>query len=123
MHCRYEAGPTGFGLSRQLFAAGWGIAVIAPSLIPTKQGCRVKTNRRDAAKLAHFLRSGDLTIVHVPDEDTEAIRDLSRPEPPPSKPSAWPASNCPSSCSVTGGGSAAEVPGARYKDLDSHSDF
>ena len=78
VHCCYEAGPTGFGLARQLFAAGWGIAVIAPSLIPTKQGCRVKTNRRDAAKLAHFLRSGDLTIVHVPDEDTEAIRDLSR---------------------------------------------
>jgi len=59
-------------------AAGWGTAVIAPSLIPTKKGCRVKTDRRDAVKLAHFLRSGDLTVVHVPDDDTEAIRDLSR---------------------------------------------
>ena len=114
VHCCYEAGPTGFGLARQLFAAGWGIAVIAPSLIPTKQGCRVKTNRRDAAKLAHFLRSGDLTIVHVPDEDTEAIRDLSRARAAAKQADAWPASNCPSSCSVTGGGSAAEVPGARY---------
>jgi transposase len=76
--CCYEAGPTGFGLARQLLAAGWSTAVIAPSLVPTKQGCRVKTNRRDAVRLAHFLRSGDLTIVHIPDEDTEAIRDLCR---------------------------------------------
>ena len=78
VHCCTRPAPRGLASRVQLFAAGWGIAVIAPSLIPTKQGCRVKTNRRDAAKLAHFLRSGDLTIVHVPDEDTEAIRDLSR---------------------------------------------
>src|ERR1700730_13207433 len=55
--CCYEAGPTGFGLSRQLQAAGWSCAVIAPALVPKKPGCRIKTNRRDAAKLAHFLRS------------------------------------------------------------------
>jgi transposase len=76
--CCYEAGPTGFGLARQLTAAGWNCSVIAPSLVPKKPGSRVKTNRRDAAKLAHFLRSGDLTTVFIPDEDSEAIRDLSR---------------------------------------------
>jgi transposase len=46
--------------------------------VPKQQGCRIKTNRRDAAKLAHFLRSGDLTIVAIPDEATEAVRDLCR---------------------------------------------
>jgi len=76
--CCYEAGPTGFGLARQLQAAGWTCSVIAPSLVPKKPGSRVKTNRRDAAKLAHFLRSGDLTTVFIPDEASEAIRDLSR---------------------------------------------
>jgi transposase len=78
VHCCYEAGPTGFGLARQLQAAGWNCSVIAPSLVPKKPGSRVKTNRRDAAKLAHFLRSGDLTTVFIPDEASEAIRDLSR---------------------------------------------
>ena len=76
--CCYEAGPTGFGLARQLTAAGWACSVIAPALVPKKQGCRVKTNRRDAAKLAHFLRSGDLTVVAIPDEATKAVRDLCR---------------------------------------------
>jgi hypothetical protein len=52
--------------------------VIAPSLVPVQTSNRVKTDRRDAAKLAHFLRSGDLTTIHVPDEATEAIRDLER---------------------------------------------
>ena len=52
--------------------------VVAPSLVPSKSGDRVKTDRRDARKLAHFLRSGDLTEVHVPEEAVEAIRDLER---------------------------------------------
>jgi transposase len=52
--------------------------VVAPSLVPGKPGDRVKTDRRDARKLAHFLRSGDLTEVHVPEEAVEAIRDLER---------------------------------------------
>ena len=52
--------------------------VVAPSLVPGKPGDRVKTDRRDARKLAHFLRSGDLTEVYVPDEAVEAIRDLER---------------------------------------------
>ena len=74
----YEAGPTGFGLCRRLREAEIDCIVIAPSLIPGKPGDRIKTNRRDARKLAHFLRSGDLTEVHVPDEAVEAIRDLER---------------------------------------------
>jgi len=76
--CCYEAGPTGYGLYRRLKAAGFRCVVIAPSLVPVQSGNRVKTDRRDAAKLAHFLRSGDLTTVHVPDEATEAVRDLER---------------------------------------------
>jgi len=74
----YEAGPTGFGLCRKLREAGINCIVVAPSLVPGKAGDRVKTDRRDARKLAHFLRSGDLTEVHVPEEAVEAIRDLER---------------------------------------------
>jgi transposase len=74
----YEAGPTGFGLCRLLREAGIDCIVVAPSLVPSKAGDRVKTDRRDARRLAHFLRSGDLTEVYVPDEAVEAIRDLER---------------------------------------------
>lgn len=76
--CCYEAGPTGFGLQRALTAEGIDCVVVAPSLVPTRSGDRVKTDRRDAVRLARFLRSGDLTMVHVPDEATEAMRDLER---------------------------------------------
>jgi transposase len=76
--CCYEAGPTGYGLHRDLGKAGIDCMVVAPSLVPTRVGDRVKTDRRDAVKLARFLRSGDLTEVKVPDEATEAIRDLER---------------------------------------------
>jgi transposase len=74
----YEAGPTGFGLYRRLREAGIECLVVAPSLVPGKPGDRVKTDRRDACRLAHFLRSGDLTAVYVPEEAVEAIRDLER---------------------------------------------
>jgi transposase len=74
----YEAGPTGFGLCRRLREAGMDCIVVAPSLVPGKPGDRVKTDRRDARKLAHFLRSGDLTEVYIPEEAVEAIRDLER---------------------------------------------
>ena len=74
----YEAGPTGYELYRFLNAAGVQCHVVAPSMVPTQNGNRVKTDRRDARRLAHFLRSGDLTAVWVPDEHTEALRDLSR---------------------------------------------
>jgi len=74
----YEAGPTGSGLSRRLKKEGLDCIVIAPSLVPQKSGLRIKTDRRDSRKLAHYLRSGDLTQVWVPDEQTEALRDLER---------------------------------------------
>ncbi len=74
----YEAGPTGFELHRRLVEAGFDSQVVAPSLIPRKAGERVKTDRREARTLARCLRAGDLTAVYVPDEETEALRDLER---------------------------------------------
>src|SRR5881396_3011526 len=74
----YEAGPTGYVLYRQLSALGVPCAVIAPTLVPVKAGDRVKTDRRDAEKLARTYRSGDLTPVWVPDAAHEALRDLVR---------------------------------------------
>jgi transposase len=74
----YEAGPTGYALHRQVRAMGIECIVVAPSLIPVRPGERVKTDRRDAAKLARLLRSGDLVAVWVPDEAGEALRDLVR---------------------------------------------
>lgn len=74
----YEAGPTGYTLYWQLTALGVPCDVIAPSLIPTKAGDRVKTDRKDAVRLARAFRAGDLTAVWVPDAATEALRDLVR---------------------------------------------
>ena len=74
----YEAGPTGYVMYRKMNSAGFECQVIAPSLVPKKSGQNVKTDRRDAVALAHFLRSGDLTKIWVPDEACEALRDLSR---------------------------------------------
>jgi transposase len=74
----YEAGPTGYGLYRQIKSLGHDCIVVASSLIPQKPGDRVKTNRRDALSLARQLRAGDLTAVWVPDPHHEAVRDLTR---------------------------------------------
>ena len=74
----YEAGPTGYVLYWQLTQLGVPCEVIAPSLIPTKAGDRVKTDRRDAEKLARCYRAGELTPVWVPDAEHEALRDLVR---------------------------------------------
>src|SRR4030095_13774157 len=74
----YEAGPCGSWLYRYLTKKGHVCWVVAPSLIPQKPGDRVKTNRRDAIKLARLMRSGDLTPVYVPQVEDEAIRDLAR---------------------------------------------
>lgn len=74
----YEAGPTGYPLYWQLTALGVHCDVIAPSLVPTKAGDRVKTDRKDAARLARCYRAGDLTAIWVPDAPTEALRDLVR---------------------------------------------
>ena len=74
----YEAGPTGYGLKRLIEEMGHECAVIAPSLIPRRPGERVKTNRRDAVKLARLYRAGELTEIWTPDEAHEAMRDLVR---------------------------------------------
>jgi len=78
LKCCYEAGPTGYVLYWQLAQMGVGCEGIAPSLIPTKAGDRVKTDRRDAEKLARCYRAGELTPVWVPDANHEALRDLVR---------------------------------------------
>lgn len=74
----YEAGPCGYELYRRLRRSGIECGVAAPSLTPRKPGDRVKTNRRDARKLAHLLRAGELTLITVPTAEQEAVRDLVR---------------------------------------------
>ncbi len=74
----YEAGPCGYELYRRLNKAGFRCDVAAPSLTPRKPGQRVKTNRRDALKLARYLRAGELTLIMVPDKGRESLRDLIR---------------------------------------------
>ena len=78
VECAYEAGPCGYTLERRLMAEGIGCIVVAPSLIPVKPGDRIKTDRRDAKKLAEHVRAGLLTAVCVPSEAQEAVRDLCR---------------------------------------------
>jgi len=74
----YEAGPSGYGLHRQIKSLGHDCVVVAPSLIPKRPGDKVKTNRRDAVGLARLLRANELTAVWVPDGRHEAMRDLTR---------------------------------------------
>jgi transposase len=74
----YEAGPTGYVLYWQLSELGVRCEVVAPTLVPVKAGDRVKTDRRDAERLARSYRAGDLTPVWVPDAAHEALRDLVR---------------------------------------------
>jgi transposase len=74
----YEAGPCGYVLHRQIIETGHECQVVAPSLIPKKAGEQIKTDRRDALKLARLLRAGELTAVWVPDAEQEAMRDLTR---------------------------------------------
>ena len=74
----YEAGPTGYVTYWQLTAVGVHCEVVAPTLVPVKPGDRVKTDRRDALKLARSYRAGDLTPVWVPDASHEALRDVVR---------------------------------------------
>ena len=74
----YEAGPTGYALYRELTDLGVACTVIAPSLTPRRPGDRIKTDRRDAVKLARLFRAGELTAVRVPTPDEEAVRDLLR---------------------------------------------
>ncbi len=76
--CAYEAGACGYALQRQLEALGIACQVVAPSLVPRKPGERIKTDRRDARKLAEYLQGGHLTPVHPPTPAQEAARDLCR---------------------------------------------
>ena len=78
LHCAYEAGPTGYGLYRLLSSKGVRCEVVAPSEIPIRKGRKVETDRVDARGLAHFLRSGNLVPIRIPDEAVEAMRDLVR---------------------------------------------
>ncbi|RNB81704.1 IS110 family transposase [Brevibacillus nitrificans] len=74
----YEAGATGYELYRLFLSLGIECMVVAPSLIPQRPGDRVKTDRRDALRLAQLLRAGELVSVYVPTEEDEALRDLVR---------------------------------------------
>jgi transposase len=76
--CRYEAGPTGFGLYRHLVERGIDCRVVAPGLVPSMPGARVKTDSRDARKLARLLAGGLLEPIWVPSAELEAARDLVR---------------------------------------------
>jgi transposase len=78
LHVCYEASGCGFWIARRLGQMRITCDVIAPSLIPTQSGDRIKTDKRDAAKLARCLRANTLVPVHVPDSTDEAIRDLCR---------------------------------------------
>src|SRR5882724_5847787 len=74
----YEAGPTGFGLARAARAAGVEMIVCSPGAIPRQPGDRIKTDTRDALKLARLLAAGQLRAVLVPEPELEALRDLVR---------------------------------------------
>jgi len=74
----YEAGPTGFGLARAGRAAGIEVMVCSPGAIPRQPGDRIKTDARDALKLARLHAAGQLRLVTVPGEELEALRDLVR---------------------------------------------
>lgn len=76
--CCYEAGPLGYGLTRELEGLGVRCVVVAPALIPVKPGDRIKTDRRDARKLAELLGAGLLTEVYAPTAEQEAVRDRAR---------------------------------------------
>jgi transposase len=78
VRCCYEAGPTGFGLHRFLIERGIDCWVVAPGLVPQRPGDRVKTDSRDARKLARLLAGGLLEPIHVPSRELEAARDLVR---------------------------------------------
>lgn len=78
LHGCYEAGPCGFGIARRFRQLGVECEVVAPSLTPKRASDRVKTDRRDARKLARLLRAGELSAVYIPEATDEAIRDLCR---------------------------------------------
>ena len=78
LHFVYEAGPCGYEIYRHLTRKGFSCKVVAPSKTPRKSGDRIKNDRRDAETLARMERAGELTAIHVPCEEDEAMRDLTR---------------------------------------------
>ena len=74
----YEAGPTGFVLFRRLAQLGYDCIIVAPSATPKASGEKVKTDRRDAKKLARVFRAGDIEGINIPEAKDEAVRDLCR---------------------------------------------
>ena len=74
----YEAGPSGFVLVRRMIQLGYHCIVVAPSEVPSKAGDRIKTDKRDARKLARLHRAGELRAIHIPEARDEAVRDLCR---------------------------------------------
>src|SRR5213592_4200005 len=78
VRCCYEAGPTGFGLYRHLVERGIACDVVAPGLVPQRPGDRIKTDPRDARKLAQLHAAGLLSAIHVPTQQLESARDLIR---------------------------------------------
>lgn len=74
----YEAGPTGFVLARRLIHLGVECVVVAPTKTERKPGEKIKTDRRDAQKLAKLFRNGDVTTVRIPPASDEAVRDVCR---------------------------------------------
>lgn len=78
LHFVYEAGPCGYWIYRLLTSLGHCCYVVAPSLIPKKPGDKIKTDKRDALKLAKLIKDEELTPIYVPEPEDEAIRDLSR---------------------------------------------
>ena len=109
----YEAGPCGYGVHRLLSGLGQDCSVVAPSLIPSRPGDRVKTNCRDATTLAKLHRAGELTAVWVPDAAHEAIRDLVRARPRHVACLRRRASTCKAFSCATAGPIAACAAGAR----------
>ncbi|EMO96012.1 transposase [Leptospira interrogans str. UI 13372] len=78
VECCYEAGVTGYPLYRYLKSLGVNCILVAPGKIPRQSSDKIKTDKRDAIKLARLLRSGDLESIHVPNEEDEAVRDYLR---------------------------------------------
>ncbi|EMI63271.1 IS110 family transposase, partial [Leptospira sp. Fiocruz LV4135] len=78
IHCCYEAGVTGYPLYRYLKTLGVNCIIAAPGKIPRQSSDKIKTDKRDAIKLARLLRSGELESIHVPSEEDEAVRDYLR---------------------------------------------
>jgi len=110
-HVGFEAGPTGYGLCRQVRDLGHDCRVVAPALIPQRSGERVQTNRRDAVTLARLHRAGELTGVWVPDVVHEAVRDLVRARDAGADDLRRNASSCSPSCCAMAGSTTGAVTG------------